>query len=224
MRRLLFLVLLLAGVFVIADRVSAAIAARAVASRIQASENLSTRPHVSFGGFPFLTQAFSGSYDDIDVTAHNLHPHRIPVSKLTVHLHNAHVPLGAALRRDVKSIPVSRLDATALFTFADMNSALADRGLHVSPAGSDQVRVTGRVRGVSASVVSSLRVSGDVLEVSAQQALVTIAGVPVNVGTSFDFTIDASGLPFQLHLSGASVSPDGIAVSASAHGIVIQGS
>ena len=222
MRRLLVAVLILVGLLVIADRVSAHLAARAVAQRVETSEGLPARPDVSFGGFPFLTQALGGSYDDIRVTSHHLTRRRVPVSELIVHLHGAHVPFGAALRGDVRSIPVDREDATALFAFSDLNATLASRGVHVDMASRDQVRITGTVRGVAASALGTVSVSGDTVVITVQQVTANIGGVPVSASAAFSFTVDASRLPFGLHVTGVSVDSTGLVVTAVAHDIVIQ--
>jgi hypothetical protein len=79
-RRLLivFIVLLvvLGGLLVIADRVAASVAERAISDQV--AQELSRRdirssaPEVGVGGFPFLTQVLDGKYDSITISLRDL--------------------------------------------------------------------------------------------------------------------------------------------------------
>src|SRR6266487_4063862 len=65
---------LLLVALVIADRVAVSAADAAVEKRLaeQAPFDASNKPDVSIRGFPFLTQALSGKYDDIEVSGDSL--------------------------------------------------------------------------------------------------------------------------------------------------------
>jgi hypothetical protein len=67
LRTILIVLLVLAGLFVAADRVAVHFAQGEVADRLQARENLAETPDVSIDGFPFLTQLASGSLDDVHI-------------------------------------------------------------------------------------------------------------------------------------------------------------
>ena len=52
MRKLLIVVIVLAGLLVVADRVAVVVADRQIASRVQSAYNLSSKPSVSVHGIP----------------------------------------------------------------------------------------------------------------------------------------------------------------------------
>ncbi|MFG2784851.1 DUF2993 domain-containing protein [Streptomyces prunicolor] len=67
LRILLIVVVILGGLFVIADRVAVHFAEQEVADRVKSSENLATAPDVSIKGFPFLTQIAFGDLDEVEI-------------------------------------------------------------------------------------------------------------------------------------------------------------
>ena len=142
MRRLLFVLLALVVLLVVADRVSVAEAQSEVAKRIQTEQGLVSRPGVSIGGFPFLTQAVAGHYDDVTLTLHDLRRGPVVVTRLTANLSGVHVPLSEVLSRNVGRVPVDRATARVLVDWADVNRWLGDRHLRLGPAPDGQVRVT----------------------------------------------------------------------------------
>src|SRR5690242_9509266 len=90
-RRLFIALVVVVGLLVALDRIAVVAADRVVANRIETDQSLSTRPDVSIGGFPFLTQAIAGRYDSVKLTVHDLHRTSVPVHTLTVHLSGVHV-------------------------------------------------------------------------------------------------------------------------------------
>ena len=111
---------------IIVDRAGAAIAGRTAASALQRSENLSRRPDVTIEGFPFLTQAASGNFDRIKVTARDITltsgGAHVRVSRLDVTLHHVHV------NRDFSGGTSRSSTATALVTYSDLSQALESGG------------------------------------------------------------------------------------------------
>ncbi|WP_026249040.1 DUF2993 domain-containing protein [Streptomyces sp. LaPpAH-108] len=67
LRIIVVLVVILGGLFVIADRVAVHFAEGEVADRVKARENLASTPDVDINGFPFLTQLAGGSLDDVEL-------------------------------------------------------------------------------------------------------------------------------------------------------------
>jgi hypothetical protein len=211
MRRAVIVVLVILGLLVVADRVALAAAEHVVAGRIQTDQRLAQRPDVTIHGFPFLTQALAGRYDQVTVHVRGLRNRRMPVAKLSVVLNGVHVPLGAVTSGHLSQVPVDRASATILLTYDDVNAYLGDH-LHVSQGDNGQVKVAGSVtvagRTVSASASGRVDVRGDDLAVA--------------VGQGLDFTIPLSGLPFRIGLVGAKATKAGIEVSATAAGLVLH--
>lgn len=207
MRRLLVVLAVLVALFVAADRVAVGFAERAVALRIEAAEHLSSRPSVSIGGFPFLTQAVAGRYDDVAVTMAGLPRGELRLTRLSVHLHGAHVSLAAILGGHVDGVRVDSGSATTFVSYSDLDAALARDGLTASYGGSPgMVRLTSKL---GLSGVARLGVTPHSLEASVGPASVltfhkTVSGMPFGVGfTSVTsdpagVTIAASGTSFTI--------------------------
>ncbi|WP_372343807.1 DUF2993 domain-containing protein [Streptomyces sp. KL116D] len=67
LRILLIVVVILGGLFVIADRIAVNLAEDKAADKVRTSEGLASAPDVSIKGFPFLTQVAGGTLDDVEI-------------------------------------------------------------------------------------------------------------------------------------------------------------
>jgi len=211
-RRIVIVVAVVVALLVVLDRVAVVAADRVVAARIQTQEHLQSRPSVSIGGFPFLTQALGGKYDDVTLTVHDFHRSVVPVDTISVTLHGVHVPLGSVFSQHLSSVPVDSANARVLLTYANLNAYLQPKGITVSAAGVARLRVTGSVtvggQKLSASGTATIDVTSDSLLLRAANA-VSIA-VPL------------AGLPFGIALQSAKATKQGIAVTATAQGLVLH--
>lgn len=228
MRRLLIAVVVIIGVLIAADRITEAVAANVVAKQIQQSQHLPAKPKVSFGGFPFLTQAIGGYYSRIDVTIKDLHPDDQRIAQVNAHLHGVRIPLGQALSGDVRQIPVGSVTATGRLDYADLTRTVEGVKLTVSPASGNEVKVSGELSefgvDIPASALCSVNAKGDQIQVSVRS--VEIAGISLDPGLTATVT-DTFGfsrrvlLPFGLHLTGAQTKPNGLVLTAEASGLVL---
>jgi hypothetical protein len=211
-RRLVIVLAVIVGLLVVADRVAKVAAQGVVASRIESDQGLSQRPDVTIHGFPFLTQALAGRYDDVSLTLHDLLDRSVPVKRLTVDLHGVHVPLGAVVSQHLSRVPVDRATAKVLLSYADLNSYFGGKHLRLSQGSNGEVDVTGSVtvagQTISASGSGRIDVSG--------------SDLVVTVGHGLDFTVPLGGLPFRIALVGANATKDGIVVQATASGLVLH--
>ena len=229
MKALLTTVVALVVLAVAADRISLLLAQHAVAAQLQTSGGLSSRPDVSIRGIPFLTQAFSGKYDDVEVSASEVTAGGGRLSRLDVTLRGVHVPLSDAISGSVNAVPVDALRATVLLSYADMSRQLRDRGLTVAPAG-DQLRVSGSVqvlgRTITASALSSVALSSASVVVTAKRFEVGNAmadrAVTAALAGRFDFVIRVGQLPYGLTMSSLRVTPEGVVATADAAHTVLQ--
>ncbi|MBK5306402.1 MAG: DUF2993 domain-containing protein [Frankiaceae bacterium] len=229
MNRLLVSLLITFGLVVAADRVSLALTERAVATQLELSGSLSTRPDVSIRGLPFLTQAIAGEYGDVELSASQVTAGGARLSQLEVSLRGVHVPLGDALSGAVDAVPVDRLRATVVMSYADITRQLRDRRLTVSPAG-DQLRVTGSVqvlgRTIAASAVSTVALKGSSVVVTAKRFEVgngmASRAVTAALAGRFDFVIRLGTLPYGLKLTGLDVQPRGVVATAAATDVTLR--
>ncbi|MZD04695.1 LmeA family phospholipid-binding protein [Streptomyces sp. SID5785] len=67
LRILLIIVVVLGGLFVIADRIAVNLAESKAADKLRTGEGLASEPSVNIKGFPFLTQVLGGSLDDVEI-------------------------------------------------------------------------------------------------------------------------------------------------------------
>ncbi|NEB77506.1 DUF2993 domain-containing protein [Streptomyces sp. SID14478] len=67
LRILLIFVVIVGGLFVIADRIAVNVAEGKAADKVRSSEGLASTPDVSINGFPFLTQVAGGTLDDVEI-------------------------------------------------------------------------------------------------------------------------------------------------------------
>lgn len=227
--------LLLLGVLaVVADRVGATVAARAVAQQLQRQAGLATPPEVVVGGVPFLTQALAGRYERIEVTARDVPAGEVqgaPVRlrTLTATLRGARVPLADAVSGTVASVPVDRVDARVLVPYEVFARSAGSGRVSVGPE-DERLRVRGTVRvlgrDLRASALSRVRVDDDVLVVTAESFDVG-AGPADRLVTRalrdrFDLRVDLGGLPYGLRVDAVRVGADGVAVRASSAGAVLS--
>jgi hypothetical protein len=211
-RRLVIIVVVLVALLVVLDRVAVVEADHVVAARIQTQEHLPSRPSVSIGGFPFLTQALGGTYDDVTLTVHDFRRSVVAVDTISVTLHGVHVPLGSVFSQHLSSVPVDSATARVLLSYDDMNAYLRPKGATVPPPGDGQVRISGSVtvagQQLSASGTATIDVTSDSLLLRAANA-VSIA-------------IPLAGLPFGISLQSAKATNRGIQVTATAQGLVLH--
>ena len=222
--RLAITLLVLAGLFVAADRITVGIAESQIAKRIQQSQNLQSKPSVTIANFPFLTQLVGMKLDKVSVDARSLVRNNVRVTDLHVDLN------GVAPSNGFKEADVDHLSGTALFSWTDMESAAAAQGLDVTLAeGPDNtVRVTGNVPGLGKTTLQShlSLAGGNRLQLTASKVESSALGLNGRVPRELDFPINVGTLPMQLTLQMANMqtSADGLRVYAEADHVRVTGS
>jgi len=225
-RVVLVAAIVLAALLVAADRIGLLVAERAAADTLQQSQHLQRRPDVSIGGFPFLTQLATGTFDSIHVTADDLTVAdgntQLLVAKLDVTLQHVHVS------RDFRSARSESSTAVALVRYSDLSHTL---GTQVSYAGAGRIGASaavGVVPGVTvpAAATAAIRVQGDALVF--QDVQVSLAGQAVPPGLSSYFTglfgnaISLRGLPFGVRVHSVTAAADGVTVTLTAPGLTFR--
>ena len=124
MRALLVVILLLGGLAVGADRVAVGIAEDKVAEQLAAKGGLSGTPTVDIAGFPFLTQAVAGRYDDVRISLTAEELGQPAGTRVDIALHGVHVPLSSVVSGSVEKVPVDRVDGTATLSYALLSAQL----------------------------------------------------------------------------------------------------
>lgn len=220
MRRLLVAVLAVLVVLLAVDRVSVFVAEGVIADRAQTEGGLPREPQVDITGFPFLTQLLAGRYDQVRLSADGSVAGELGLERLDVRASGVQLPLSQLLGGNVARLPVDGLTADVVVRYDEL-ARRSGRDLVLSAAG-DQVRVSGTVKALGATVdaaaVSKVRLDGNRIVLRAQSFELgdgsADAALDVLLGDRFDFSVRVGALPYGLELTGLDVQRDGIHLAA----------
>jgi len=120
MRRLIIILLVLAGLAVAADFGSAALAESAVARQMRGQLGLVDDPSVRINGFPFLTQAVAGTYSSIDVDATRIPYGSFKELEINARLHDVSAPLSMLLGPGPKALTAATAEGIIKINAADL--------------------------------------------------------------------------------------------------------
>ena len=229
MRALVVVVLLLLGLAVVADRVAVGVAEGRVAREVAAKGGLAGTPDVSIGGFPFLTQAVAGRYDDVRISLTAAELGQPAGTRADIALHGVHVPLSSVLSGSVAEVPVDRIAGTATLSYALLSAQLG--GDATVRREGDGLRITKSVELLGQTfpltAVGTVALDGGALVIDVQRA--TGAGVDVpeflvtRVSNLLDLRYAVPALPFGLQLTGVQPGDDGVDVQVTARDTVLSG-
>jgi len=234
LRGLVITVLVLAILLVVADRVALVIADRAVASKIQSTQNLSRRPGVHIEGFPFLTQVIGNRYRAVRLNAS-----QVTVGdsgrKVTMKTVNARAT-GINTTRDFSRATADTVSGTATVTYSEL-SRVVGVPLRYDGTGADgagRVATTKTLSALGLSVTGSVSaevnvLGGDRLQFSQVRVTLADTGVSLPQSTTDQFLsvfgnqLSLSGLPFGLRIDRIIATPAGVEVAGSGTHVPLNG-
>jgi len=201
--------------------------ARAVAENVMANKiqqkGLSSKPAVSIGGFPFLTQVASRNFSHVTISAADVAAG--PVTLTTVHATATLVRLNSYA---FSSGTIGSLSGTALISFSSLagtltaqfgslGSLLNGAGLNLTDAGPGEVRATLNLVVTSGSAVWRVsRVNGNTLNIH----LVSSNGLPSSLlGSIQNLNLQIPQMPLGLAIDSVSVTPGGVVGLVSGHDV-----
>lgn len=224
LRTVVVILVVLAGLFVAADRIAVNLAEDEVAKKLKGELGSTSagEPSVSIDGFPFLTQVAGKDLDKVTAEVEGVTAtagdRRVRLSKITL------AAKDVKLSGDYSSAVADRATGTVHLSYADLSEA-ADDGVRVeyggkNASGKAQVKVTGSVvlpvlGTVERSVYSTVSVGeGNTVRLRADEIpgdkIPGIEGA-IRKKTDFDRTIDK--LPEGIKLTGVSADKDGVDIS-----------
>ncbi|MEU1041579.1 DUF2993 domain-containing protein [Streptomyces sp. NPDC005551] len=244
LRILLIVVVVLGGLFVIADRVAVGFAEDEAADRIKSSEGLADTPDVSIKGFPFLTQVAGGELDDVEVGIKNYQASTggtaaatdsIRIDDLNAEMH------GVAFNGDYSSATADRATGTATISYDELLKAAKSEPVQVAPGvtarvvglsdggnGKIKVKVEATVLGTKlpqpVSVLSSASVAGDTVKVHADSLPklgVELAEGKIRTITDFEQKIDE--LPGGIALDKVEAAKNGVDIKVKGSNVKLVG-
>ena len=234
LKRLLVFVGILVGLVALADRGLAVVAGNATASQIRIHEGLREDPDVTFRGFPFLTQAFAGEFQRVDVTVRDLERGGITIDRIDATLEGVEVDLSQALKGRVSAVPVEQGTAEVRLAYGDIGTYLATKpgNIRVVVRGGRPYVVSSfgipGVGQVDVEGTPSVRVTGTSVRVVVSDTKVVSGGArltPALAATAAaraSFTIPLDDLPFGIEVKSAVLTDVGLVVTATADGLVID--
>jgi hypothetical protein len=235
MRRVIVILLGLALVLVGLDFAARAAAEAAVARHLQATEGLAQRPDVRMSGFPFLLQAATGVYQQVDVRGQDVPTGSVlRLDQVDARLTGVHLPLSALLGSPVGDVPVDavRVTGTASHTALAAQVATAVPGgvatVQFADGGGNRLQVSATYNGpggplslsgpASVSIVQgrlAVKISEDVLA----QIPAMLRSVVTPLLTQ---TVPLQRLPLDLVPSAVTITPAGVTVTAEAMNTVLR--
>jgi hypothetical protein len=220
-------VVLLLGLALLADRVAVGVTEDRVATELAAKGGLAGKPEVHINGFPFLTQAVAGRYDDVRISLTAAELGRPEGTRADIALHGVHVPLSAVLSGSVREVPVDRVDGTATLSY-DLLAAQLGGDTTLRREG-DGLRITRTVEllgyTLPLTAAGTVTLDGDEIVVDVERAAGAGADVPgflvSRVSDLLDLRYRVPPLPFGLQLTGVRPTDAGVEVQVEAEDVIL---
>ncbi|GAA3712301.1 hypothetical protein GCM10022204_34000 [Microlunatus aurantiacus] len=221
-------VLAVLAVLIAGDRVANAVAENTLATQLQSELSTPTKPEVTIGGFPFVTQVLGGSFSSVRVTATDATVQGETAAVAVSHLDATLTDITTADR--FQTIVAGRGDATALVDWGGVSSLA---GQQVSYVADDRMRIDFSVP-IGRLSIDGFLTGRPQLDVDAQT--ITVADPQVSVA-SVDVpqaVVDAvsrivlrpfpiENLPYDISVTGLTVQPDGVLLSGTGEDIPVRG-
>lgn len=224
---LVVIVAVLLGIGLLADRAVERWAEGYVADQLSEQAGLAGTPDVDVRGFPFLTQALDGRYEDVRISLTAAELGQPEGTAADVRLVGVQIPLSSLLSGDVREVPVDRIEGTATLSYELLSDQLG--GDSTLARDGDGLRVTKTVEllGYTLPLTASgtVRLDGDELVVDVERASgagVEVPGFLVDQASNLlDLRYQVPALPFGLQLTSVTPAADGVVVQVEATGTVL---
>jgi hypothetical protein len=233
-RRGLVVLVVLAGLLLVVDRVAAWAAQQTVAERVaqelDSYQVESSPPEVSFGGFPFLTQVAGGRYDEVvlrlrDVGSDQL---RLPLVELTA----SGVDAPARVLIESGPIQAERVTGAATIGYAQVTGLIGRPDLELfAEAGQLAVRLPVEVAGTAVTLAGTADaqvvdrvVQVRVSELTAEGTTLPPGAEPVVAEVIRDLSVDVvlPPLPYGLSVESVRVEGTGLVVTVTAYDVPLS--
>lgn len=229
MKALLIVLLLALGLLFLVDRVGVSVAEGQVADQLVERGGLAGAPEVDITGFPFLTQAVSGRYDEVRISLTAEQLGQPAGTRADVALYGVQVPLSDVVSGSVQQIPVEQVDGVATLSYELLARQLGG-DTRLAPEG-DRLRIDRTVDfpgfEVPITARGTVTLDGQNLVVDVEDAAAAGVDVPDFVldraADVLDFRYPVPELPFGLELTGVEPRDDGVLVEVAATDTVLQG-
>ena len=224
---LLVIVAVLLGIGLLADRAVERWAEGYVADQLTEQAGLAGTPDIDVRGFPFLTQALDGRYDDVRISFTADELGQPEGTRADVRLTGVQIPLSAVLSGEVQEVPVDRVEGTATLSYELLSAELG--GDSTLSRDGDGLRVTKTVEildyTLPLTASGTVSLDGDELVIDVEEAAgagVEVPGFLVEQASDLlDLRYRIPALPFGLQLTSVTPAADGVVVQVEAEDTVL---
>lgn len=236
---LLVALLVLIGLLVVADRVAAGVAERAIAEQVSQEagrrEIRSEPPEVTVGGFPFLTQVLAGRYESISIlvrdirTPGELEGLRMPV--LEVDARNVTASIDT-IRTGQGEVVAETVEGTGTIGYDNVVNFIDQPGLTLrEEEGQLRVRAPLTVLGQEVTVQGTAKLSISDGEVFVGFDELTAEGMPdselaeqalIAYARQISVRLPVPAMPFDLRVREVHALPEGLSVTATAQDVPLN--
>ncbi|MET8305958.1 DUF2993 domain-containing protein [Micromonospora sp. NPDC005173] len=237
---LVVLLLLMAGLLVIADRVAVGVAERAIADRVSQEVTKqgaqAAAPDVEVGGTPFLTQVLDGRYQRISIKLRDVQASvegdAVRLLVLDVDARNVRASLDT-LRTGQGDVVADTVNGTGTISYESLAALLDRPGLTLGEQGGKlavtaPVDILGQTLTVSGTADVTVAKSGAValrfndLDAEGLPNLPLARALLNNYAKGISIDVPLPDLPFQLAVREVRPLPEGLAVTADAKNVPIN--
>ena len=227
---LIVVLLALAGVVVVGDRVAAAFAESQAADFLVVHAPFDEKPKVTVHGIPFLTQAAQGRYGDIEVAGGGLQLGDIHGASLDANLRGVHLALGDIVHKSVQQLPIDHVDGEVTLPYSELARLSNVSGLSLA-YDTGGVKVTYGVAvpllgTITASGTATITVTGSDVRLAVTK--LTAAGVSIpsavlsQLSSALAVPIPIPALPYGLKITSVDPAASGIVVHGAATNVVLK--
>jgi hypothetical protein len=237
---LVVLLLVLAGLLVVADRVAAGVAERAIADQVRQEvakqDAQSAPPEVEVGGFPFLTQVLDGRYERISIVLRNVQGSvqgdAVSVPRLDVDARDVRASLDT-IRSGQGEVVAETVNGTGTISYDSLAKLLDRPGLRLAEqdgrlAVTAPVDILGQRLTVTGTADITVGKEGQVALRFNDLNAEGLPNVPLartllnNYDKGISVDVPLPDLPFQLTVREVRPLPEGLAVTADARDVPIN--
>jgi LmeA-like phospholipid-binding len=199
----LIVLLVLAGILAVGDRVAAAYTEGRIAQQIQ-DQGFNAKPNVSIQGFPFLTQLAGRDFHTVNINANQVTEGPVQIRTLRATLHDVRI------NSSFSGGTVDRLNGAALITFASLVHAAGGPAVSASAAGDNKIKFRVDLDIITGTAIAKVtKVGGNKIHVR----VISAGGIPTDVlGPLRDFTVSIPSLPMGMSLQRVKVSKQGVEI------------
>lgn len=129
MKTLLVTIAVLVALVVSGDFFVKNVAENRAETQIQQTLGLEEAPQVDFGGFPFVLNALTGTFGDVEVFADQLTVEGVRLDRVDVLMRDVEISLGKLLGGDSESVRTGGGEGEASMSEADLRKALRKQGV-----------------------------------------------------------------------------------------------